>query len=246
MVVVSVKSNVDQVLSKLRNYRADQIPFATAKALTDTAGDVQNDLRQAMPRSFDRPTPFTLNSLFRTSATKRRLVATVGLKDDAGKGTPAGKYLRPQIHGGARRNKRFEAALVRIGAMASGYYAVPALGARIDPYGNVERAQIVQVLSALRAFGQQGYQANRTKRSVKRLGTSAPEFFVSRGDRGLPIGIWQRFKDAGGYVKPVFLFVQAPVYEQRYDFFGIAAQKVAQAFPQRFEEAIKLATATAR
>lgn len=44
-----------------------------ATALTRTAQDVREAVRQELPRVFDRPTPYTLNSLFVRPATAQRL-----------------------------------------------------------------------------------------------------------------------------------------------------------------------------
>jgi len=55
---------------KLTNAITKQIPFAMAKALTLTAIQAQTDIVQAMTQVFDRPTPYTLNSLYAQPATK--------------------------------------------------------------------------------------------------------------------------------------------------------------------------------
>src|ERR1035441_633525 len=74
-----------------------QLPFATAKALTRTAQLIKAAEVDEMRRVFDRPTPWTLNSVFITPATKDNLIARVWLKQDAAKGTPAAKYLLSEI-----------------------------------------------------------------------------------------------------------------------------------------------------
>jgi hypothetical protein len=58
---------------------------------------VKRALEYEMPFAFDRPTPYTLGSLYLSPATKAIPVAKVWLKDDAGKGTPAAKYLFPRL-----------------------------------------------------------------------------------------------------------------------------------------------------
>src|SRR5262245_39031822 len=111
MIRLDVRSNIKQLTQGLTQVQREQVPFATALALTRTAQVMQAAQITEMQRVFDRPTPFTLNALFVSPATKRRLEASVYFKDFAPKGTPAGKYLRPQIMGGGRNLKRMERLL---------------------------------------------------------------------------------------------------------------------------------------
>lgn len=246
---INIRSDIDQVISKLRNLRRDQLPFAIAKAVTGTAQLVKKALNSEMLYAFDRPTPYTLGSLYLSPATKAIPVAKVWLKDDAGKGTPAAKYLLTEITGGGRRYKRFERALAARGLLPDGMFAMPGSAARIDAFGNMERGQLMQVLSAVGAAEtRSGYQANRTARSAKRKGASLAEYFVGKPGGGkAPLGIWQRFKfGVGGAVKPVAIFTKAPVYQVRYRFQEIAAQVVREEFASQFNTAYAEAIATAR
>ena len=115
-----MKLSVDLDISgavKLTNAIAKQVPFAMAKALTLTAIQAQTDIVQAMTQVFDHPTPYTLNSTYVIPATKDRLESFVQLKDSAAKGTPAIKFLGPEVFGGERNPKRGEKALQRMGAL---------------------------------------------------------------------------------------------------------------------------------
>src|SRR5271157_979482 len=73
-----------------------------AKALTQT------DIVQTMTQVFDRPTPYALNSTYVVPATKDRLESFVQLKNGAAKGTPAIKFLDPEVFGEERNPKRGE------------------------------------------------------------------------------------------------------------------------------------------
>jgi len=126
-----------------------QLPFAIAVALTRTGQVIKNAEISEMRRVFDRPTPFTLNSLMLRPATKQRQYAEVWFKDFAPKGTPAAKYLLPQVRGGSRSNKRFEGALRHGGVLGRDEYAIPARGAPKDSYGNVRRGLYQRILSDL-------------------------------------------------------------------------------------------------
>lgn len=240
MLQFAVKDNIDQVVRQLDARFARQVPFATAKALTATAKLAQVNLRLEMGKVFDRPTPFTLNSTYVRPATKANLAALVKLKDEAFKGTPAARYLAPQITGGDRVLKRFERALVAIGALQPGWFAVPGQGARLNSYGNMSVGQVTQILSYLRA--NPDAMQNRTprsgKRSVKRAG-----YFVGRPGNA-PIGVWQRTQSGG--VRPVLIFVKGATYAKRFDFEAVVRQTAERELLPQFRRALASAIASAR
>lgn len=250
MIRVTVSSDLDKLIAKIDNVRRDQLPFAIAKAVTMTAQIAKKRLEDDMPRAFDRPTPYTKGSLYLRSATKANPSAMVWLKDDAGKGTPAAKYLLPQIAGGSRPLKRMERALQITNKVSTRMYAMPGSAAQLDAYGNMNRGQVVKILSALGAGEvKAGYLANRTKASKKRKGKKAPEYFIGTPGGGrLPLGVYQRYTFSfGSAIKPVVIFTQnAPVYRQRYRFQEIASEVVQREFPGQFYAAYNAAVATAR
>lgn len=250
MIRIGLRIDSDQIKRILDGVVKDQVPFATAKALTGTAQLVKKALITEMSSAFDRPTPYTLRSLFLSPAKKTKLEARVWLKDDAGKGTPATKYLLPQIEGGGRRHKRFERALAAVGLLPQGMYVVPGEAAKMDAYGNMARGQVVQILSALKAAETYaGHSANRTARSAKRKGRKLAEYFVGNpgGGDGKPTGVWQRFGFAyGSAVKPVAIFTRQPQYRVRYKFYDIAEHVVTTEFESQFNAAVATAMATAR
>jgi hypothetical protein len=241
-----------------------QQAFATAVALTRTARLVADKLRADMPQVFDRPTPYTLNALRVRPATRESLTAYVDFRDSAGKGIAADRYLGPQVFGGGRSRKRSEVALSRSGLLP-GKYTVPGAGAELDQYGNVSRGFTVKLLSYLQAFGEQGYRANAAARTISRVAgvrTSAEGYkqiggkvyFVSKGQgsqvRGrpqhLPAGVWQKSGTHGVDVKPVLLFVDAPHYTPRLDFFGTAEEVFGEHFAPEFSTALDAALGSAR
>jgi hypothetical protein len=148
---ISVSHDLAALTGTLTRAQKEQLPFAIALALTETGKDVKDAAVAEMTRVFDRPTPFTLNSLFLKAATKQRLQAIVWFKDFAPKGTPAAEYLAPEIYGGGRRDKRSERLLQARGLMPRGWRLVPGVGLKLDQYGNISRADMVKILSALNA-----------------------------------------------------------------------------------------------
>lgn len=221
-----------------------QIVSATRLSVNRIADKAVRAEQHEMRDVFRNPTPFTLSSVRMKPATSSSLAATVELKDDATKATPATRFLAPQLKGGPRGQKRFERALQAVGAMPAGYRAVPGQAARLDAYGNMSRGQIVQILAYFRAFPEMGYKANMTDQGRARLarGTKRKQgytYFVGRpGDR-LPLGIYQRFSfGVGSAIKPVMLFVRSAVYQERYDFAYVVEATVKNGFGAEFEQAM--------
>lgn len=233
-----------------------QVPFAAALAMTRTGQRVKAALVDEMKSSFDRPTPWTLNSLFMQKATKSRLETRVWVKDFAYKGIAPDKYLTPEIFGGKRSNKRFERALANKGFAEKGAKFVPGSGAKLDQFGNIDRGQVVQVLAALGAFGEQGYKANMTDKGRARLakgnakkGVRGVTYFAGAPGGGkLPFGIWQRtsFGSLGSAIRPVMLKVDEPNYREEFDFFGVSRRVVNAKLADEFAQAMREAIQTAR
>lgn len=258
MTAVTVNVDASGALRKLA--RLDGIvQRAAVQALNWTAADAALEVKEEMRRVFDRPTPYTLGGIGVWKAKPGDAVARVGIKNiGAGKGVPAANFLAPQVWGGERAMKRFERALERIGALPSGWRAVPAGGAQMDAYGNMSRGQIVQILAALQAFGEQGYRANMDAKGRARLARGSKrsygrEYFVSYGkgfrqgrgswthgrNQHLPAGVWMR--QGGGLgkaLRPVLIFVRSATYRRRLDFHRVVVEYAAREFPAKFERAM--------
>lgn len=232
-----IKGSTKALLADLAK-RNKQLRFATAVALTKTAVEVRKDLQAEQRRVFDRPKPWTLNSMYVKPATKQILEAHVGHKDFAPKGTAAGKYLQPQIEGGQRPLKRFEKLLQARGLLPAGMYAVPGKGVRLDQYGNMSVGQLQQVLSNLGAQ----FDAYQNTPRVNAKGKRSQKRYFAATISGTP-GIWERLP-AG--VRPVIVFVRSPSYRQRYDFFGVAQRSAERHLPRQADAAIRRAMETVR
>lgn len=260
MAALSVRVNTSGAVRNLARAQT-RIQQAAIQALNWTAADAQVEVQQVMRRVFDRPTPYTIRGVGVWRARMSDPVATVGIKDAgaAGKGTAAADFLAPQVYGGQRSVKRFERALQRIGALPPGWMAVPASGAQLDAYGNMNRGQIVQILAALQAFGEQGYRANMDAKGRARLARGSKrsygrEYFVSHG-RGwrqgtgswkhgrtqhLPAGVWMR--QGGGLgkaLRPVLIFVRGAQYKSRLQFHRTVIEYAQREFPAKFDRAMR-------
>ncbi|HZQ01404.1 MAG TPA: hypothetical protein VFB13_17800 [Reyranella sp.] len=225
MIKLDVRTNFPEFLSKIDKTRADQLPQAMAWTLTEVAKRGRDAVIAEMQRVFDRPTPYTLNSLYVWGATKKKLVAEVVIKDDQNKGTPASKYLAPEIEGGERSFKRFERSLQLAGLLPSGMYAAPGHEAPLDQYGNMPPQLLVRILSDLRAFPEAGYRANR------RL-SKASTFFVARAGSHLKPGIYWRLPNR--MLVCIVAFVRTPHYSVRLAFYPLLQRTAAAEFPRVF------------
>jgi len=227
-----------------------QLPFATALTLTRIAKDAKEDLTREIPKRFDRPTPFTQRSVYMKAATKKTQSAEVWLKDFIGKGTPAAKYLAPQIFGGARDLKRFERRLDYAGILPKGRFVMPTRDTPMDRYGNISGPWLNKVLSELGAQGDQ-YQ-NTTDASIKRKGRrrgsfSGYTYFRPDGERsGAARLLFERHSFAMGEAKrAVLAFVKTtPRYKVRFPFFDLGNARTIERWDLYFKPALEEAIAT--
>lgn len=77
---ISFETDIAAWSRSMTRLQREQVPFATALALSRTASEVKAAHRQMLPTIFDRPTRFTLNALMASPATKARPVASVWFK----------------------------------------------------------------------------------------------------------------------------------------------------------------------
>jgi hypothetical protein len=242
-----VVQGLEQLRRQLTEFSDRRFEAAIATALTRTAVAMRDEMRrEVLPQVFDRPTPYTLNSLYVRPATAQRLSATVEFKDELAvsqQGTPATNYLLPHVQGGARRTKRLEAALQAIGVLQQGWYAVPGQGARLDGYGNVSRGQITEILSQLRIQLVGGFSRNMSFNASKALAAQRRAggryFAVPVGDpAGRQPGVYQR-EFMGRNITPVFVFVRVAAYRRRFDFYGELQRRAQARLPVEIERAVR-------
>lgn len=247
---ISMKTNFPAMADRLAEL-GRQGPFVAAVSLTRTMRDVQGAIKDEMRTVFDRPTAYALNGTFLKPATKTNLESRVWVKDNPfGKGTPADRFLLPQIEGGNRSLKGFERLLQRNGFMPAGWYAVPAAGAQLDGNGNVRRSQITQLLSQLKVQRGEGHESRasgsaRSNRTIARQGVTY--FALPNGHRGLLPGVYlKRRFGHGTAIRPVFIFVEKMQFKPRLRFYDVGMATVNRRFPVHFEAELAKAMATAR
>lgn len=217
MLTINVKTDFAPVHRMLEGLRR-QAPFAIAKALTDTAADVQAGLTREISTVFEQPVRFTQQGVGITPARKDTLRAVVFLK------RKQAAYLQAQIEGGSRRRKPFEARFAQTLAQQI-KAALPGKAAPLTAAGNVSRAQITRLARESKRKGGKVF-------SVPEGGKLAPGIYERKGRRG---------------IKPLLIFSAQPArYRRRFDFYGIGRRVIAQRFAVNAKRAMDLALATAR
>lgn len=273
---IHVTSDLDATIRELDELQRKQVPFATSLAINWTAQRVKDAERAEMARVFDRPSPWTLNSVFMKAGTKTKPEARVWLKDETAvsTGTPSSKYLLPQIEGGDRALKGFERMLQRVLAIPAGWRSVPGEKADLDAFGNISRGQLVKILAYFRTFGTAGFTANTTSEGAEKLrkGTRTrrgESYFAALPGKGRAVnfigmqgrsawkkdgrmqnlqpGIYRKtFFGFGASIEPIIIFVPAVSYRKRFDFHDVARRVVEVELPRQFNAALAKALATAR
>lgn len=207
----------------------DELPLIRAKTLTRLATNARKRTYDEMPRVFDQPTRWTLNSLSIDVATPGSLKSSVFFKDDVKK---ALSYIGPQIYGGQRKFKNYEALLWARGILPGGFYTVPGRNARMTASGNISPAQIVEILSDFQSLRDPLQNRNGRRRGAR--------YFVVEGRNGKAGGIYQ---SARNDLLPVLIFVKAANYRQRLDFEGITQSVADNEYATEFEIYLRRAMA---
>lgn len=266
MVDLKIDSQLPDALKKLEGISQDKWPSILSYAANQTGYYVVNKYKQQMPSFIDRPVPFTVSSLYLKPAKPSNLAATVQWRDFADKGTSAGKYLKPEVEGGTRPQKKFERALSFAGILPGGWFAIPTKDAPIDSYGNVPASLYNQILSYLRAnpdsmqnrrvekLRSQGFTKfvkgaakaalnyEKMKKAEDRKRAKQMKFFAVSpdGNNPLPPGIYERVNLFGGAIRRLFNFVsKPPQYKATFPFDKIGTDAANQKFPEKLQEAIQ-------
>jgi hypothetical protein len=94
MIRIDLSSAMKELTRDLDRLERQQVPFATARALTDVARKAAAVETASLPKTFDSPTRFTLNAFAVIPARKSNLTATLLIKDRQA------QYLGPYEDGG--------------------------------------------------------------------------------------------------------------------------------------------------
>jgi len=245
MVVQSVEFGLDHMIGKIDRIQYLEVPYAASVAINRVAVLAKDAIRAEMPRAFDRPVPFTLNSLYLKVSTKTNLEAELGLRDFAPKGNPASKYLAPQIYGGPAYATRFQKSLRFKGILAPNRYAIPTQSdnLRVNQYGNVTPGMYTEILYKLKAFRDMSAFSYSKHSKTKRQG--ADIFAITEGNTksNLYPGIYDRrgMKNKEG---ALFYFRDTPKFIGKFPFHRIGSEAAANNWNKESGGALAMALAT--
>lgn len=245
---------IEELRRGLTDLQQTQFPFAMKEALNATAAKVQSAVVNRMESDFDRPTPFTKNSMAIDYAKKTNLSARVHFKDPV-RLSDSQHYLYPSTYGVKRGFKKFEAALYSKGLLPSGWYAVPGKDQPLDAFGNVRAGLMSEISSWFEANPVRlGYKDNSTAatRARKKRGTRSTfgyEFFIvpKKNGRMLP-GIYRRVF-LGDQIKIYSVFIFVPTssvwYPAQYKFHATGRDVFSANLKPIFGEILQQAMETA-
>jgi hypothetical protein len=254
--MANIDVDTTKAIAALKDLSERRLKFAIMRGINKTVDDVARAERRAIDQVFDRPTPMTQKAvLFKKADHIDNIQGRVYLRDEATKGTPPVKYLRAEVEGGGRRQKRWERAVAAHLPGMGDVYLMPAkaalgvrtdLGVLLDQYGNIRNGIITRILSHIRA-NPDPYQ-NQTPKSKKRARKRKLGQFYLFGPSNkfnLAPGIYWR-GPADRRLVPVFFVSKQPQYSSRFDFHGIARQTTAAVADKNVSDEIKQAIERAK
>jgi hypothetical protein len=239
-------NGIDQVRAQLGT-AGKQAAFAAKNALNNAAFAINKQIKADMQGAFrGGATKYTLAAFKVEKASKQNLQATIMLRTDGN--NPHSQTLAHLFTGGSRQWKRFEGLIRRAGAMPAGSIAVPGRGIRLDARGNMSRAQLAELLGALRTGLQVVRRAGRGKQQ------KAVGYFVlpQRHGKLLP-GIYKRISTGGWLgggnassgLQPMIVFVPMGTWRRYINLEAIAQQQL-RGFVADFNAQLRQALATAK
>lgn len=192
-----------ELMARMDDAGKRQMPFAMAKALTQTARQTAAAETNHIETIFDKPTPFTKRAVGVTPATKAKLSTRIFVKD------VQAKYLLPEATGGRRGFKTFEEKFAAGGAPQ---IALPGPGVPLNQYGNISKAKIKRIAADIETF-------NSNKRFFKG---------IPKGGN-LPMGIYARANN-NTHITTLIRFATDAVYKKRFEFSAVANDTITANF----------------
>lgn len=231
----NIEEELKQLGSKVNLLTSRNISYMVARAMTETAKDAQKELKANMSRYIEGgPVSFTLNSTFVKFAKPSNLSVEVGFKQFASKGTAAGRYLQPMAAGGSRPAKSTERQLRNAGLLRSNEFITPANvhPLKVNAYGNISGGMYTQMLSRLKALGEQGYQGNIASNAP----TSKRSYFIGTPG-GFPRGIYARVGKKKRGFHTVFYITRQPKYSPTFPIADILNAAYARSWKTQLQTA---------
>lgn len=205
---------MNEVKTLLRDFSPEKVQKYSKGIQNSIAYNTQQRLKTEVAAVFDRPIPRTKSAVYYN---KKDEPTQVKIRDEFGAGgLSPNRWLWPQVHGGKRGLKAHEKLLNDKGFLPDGMHCVPGYNAKLNSYGNQSPGEIVQILSALRAFPEVGNLMNQTGRRPARIRKG--NWLVIPGNR---FGMGGVFLINGDKVLNLLNFIRPVNYQKRFDFYGV-------------------------
>ena len=231
--MLRIKQDLDGLIDKFGPATEKKIMNSLRMSINDAAFTAKKSLAGYAEEVFDNPVALTKNPALVTKGvvTENMVKARVWLKDpmEIAKGIAPTQYLKAQMEGGRRADKRSEKLLRIKGILPPGKQTV-IMPDYQNRFGNITAGMIQKILSDLQAYSYSGTtEQNRPTYAYKRL-RGRNKYKFRKADKNIKGGIARtqgRFfviKDKGifvrksGQIKAVILFVRYPTYRRRYNF----------------------------
>jgi len=212
---------VSEIKNMMSILRDDEVPKTFEITINKTMGQLKTRLQNEIRSVFDRPKPWSVNTLFidPVKSNLSKYSASIQVKKTKDAGTPATKILGHNITGaGGRSRKAHENWMISKGYMGRTQYIVPGPDAKRDKYGNQTNAEIKNIMAALSGSG-----------FMKGWGV-----FISRDGKSV-------FAAKGQQVKTLWYIVDSVAYSKRYEFFGVGMAEANRLLIDNAEWAIQKA-----
>ncbi|MDR3513768.1 MAG: hypothetical protein P4L73_19195 [Caulobacteraceae bacterium] len=225
MLEISVRSDIKRLSADLNKLAQQQIPYATALALTDVAGQVKTAEQALFRADLDQPTPFTVNGLGVKPGRKADPVATVFLKDIQA------AYLAPYIDGGQQ-------------VLGSKQAILTPRDLTTNQYGNLPRGKLASLkgrpdlfVGMVKTRGGQEIGGVWQRVSVTRTGKTKRGKIANRG---------RAYSPTLGRLKLLIQFTRPATVTHHLPYYETAKRVIAAALPAAWSRALDKALATAR
>lgn len=224
MLELSFRTNYRELERKLDLFARQQLPTATAMALTNLAHLAQDAERANLAKVLNKPTPFTVASVRFGSARPDNLEAIVYVKDIAA------AYLEPYEFGG--RNK----------PVGRGTFLEPHADEMLNQYGNLPRAKLAELKARSDVFiGRVKTRSGVVMDGVwQRVAKSAS---VTRRGR---TRITRRNLNTSGQLKLLIRFTDPHPVRQHLGWFDVAKRVIEANYSREMQRALSAAIASAR
>ncbi len=221
---ISVRADVKELSKRLDSLAYEQLPFATALAVTGLARRVQEAETKGLAATFDRPTPFTMRAFGVKPARKADPTATVFARDIQA------AYLEPYEFGGKQ-------------VLGSKRAILNPKDIALNVYGNIPRGQLKRLKGRSDVFiGSVKFKSGATISGVWQRPARGARRHGGRGTKGNVSNI----AGANTGLKLLIRFTDPVEVHQRLHYFERAQQIVDRWFNAEFSAGMRKALATAR